>query len=62
VANSQSKETERRAGELHAALHFARIEDIVAAGLHDWLTDFLGRTADLGNRIAADFLLPMTVQ
>ncbi len=59
VANDQSKETERRAGELHAALHFARIEDIVASGLHDWLTNFLGRTADLGSRIAADFLVPI---
>jgi len=59
VGNDQSKETERRAGELHAALHFARIEDIVASGLHDWLTNFLGRTADLGNRIAADFLVPI---
>ena len=59
VGNDQSKETERRAGELHAALHFARIEDIVNSGLHDWLTNFLGRTADLGNRIAADFLVPI---
>ncbi len=60
VANDQSTETARRAGELHAALHFARIEDIVATGLHDYLTDFLGRTADLGNRIAHDFLLPIS--
>lgn len=59
VANDQSRETERRAGELHSSLHFARIEDIVASGLHDWLTNFLGRTADLGSRIAADFLVPI---
>ncbi len=58
IANSQSAETERRAGELHAELHFARIDTILANGLHGKLTDFLGRTADLGNRISADFLVP----
>jgi uncharacterized alpha-E superfamily protein len=62
VRNDASAETERRAGELHAALHFARIDDIVNAGLHDYLTDFLGRTADIGNRIAQDFLLPISTQ
>mgnify|MGYP003333777186 CR=1 FL=1 len=58
IANSQSAETERRAGELHAELHFGRIDTILASGLHEMLTDFLGRTADLGNRISADFLVP----
>ena len=59
VANDHSKETERRAGELHAALHFGRIEDIMNSGLHDYLTDFLGRTRDLGSRIAENFLVPL---
>lgn len=58
IVNSQSAETERRAGELHAELHFARIDTILANGLHGKLTNFLERTADLGNRISADFLLP----
>jgi uncharacterized alpha-E superfamily protein len=60
VANDQSGETERRAGELHAALRYGRIEDIVRMGMHDYLTDFLGRIRDLGSRIADDFLLPIT--
>jgi uncharacterized alpha-E superfamily protein len=60
VANDQSGETERRAGELHAALHFGRIEDIVRVGMHEYLTNFLGRIRDLGSRIADDFLLPVT--
>ncbi|MGB0128970.1 MAG: alpha-E domain-containing protein [Rhodocyclaceae bacterium] len=60
VANDHSGETERRAGELHAALHYGRIEDIVRVGMHDYLTDFLGRIRDLGSRIADDFLLPVT--
>jgi uncharacterized alpha-E superfamily protein len=59
VANNQSGETERRAGELYSSLRFGRIEDIFDVGLHDYLTSFLGRTADLGNRIAQDFLVPV---
>ena len=58
VTNEQAAETERRAGEMHAMLHFTRMEDIVAAGLPDFLEGFLGRIRDLGDRIAYDFLLP----
>lgn len=59
VANSHSGETERRAGELFSSLRYGRIEDIFDIGLHDYLTAFLGKTADLGNRISHDFLVPM---
>lgn len=59
VANSQSGETERRAGGLYTSLRFGRIEDIFDVGLHDYLTAFLGKTDDLGDRIAQDFLVPV---
>jgi uncharacterized alpha-E superfamily protein len=59
VGNARSRDTQRRAGELHARLRFARIEDILEIGLHPYLTQFLERTADLGNRIARDFLVPI---
>jgi uncharacterized alpha-E superfamily protein len=58
VANEQSAETERRAGEMHAMLHFTRMEEITASGLPRFLERFLGRLLDLGDRIASDFLLP----
>ena len=58
VANHQSTETERRAGEIHARLHFGRMEDLTGSGLPAFLEDFLDRLADLGNRIASDFLVP----
>ena len=58
VANAQSKETERRAGEMHAMLHFTRMEEIKASGLPHFLELFLARLSDLGARIASDFLLP----
>ncbi len=58
VANEQSAETERRAGEMHAMLHFTRMEDIVELGLPRFLAQFSDRLRDLGDRIASDFLVP----
>ena len=58
IANRRSAETERRAGLLHSALHYGRIEDLFAQGLHAFLLDFIGRIADLSGRIANDFLVP----
>lgn len=60
VANAQSAETTRRAGELQAALHFGRIEDVFTVGLHEYLTQFVGRIRDLGERVAQDFLVSAT--
>ncbi|MFC4276001.1 alpha-E domain-containing protein [Achromobacter aloeverae] len=57
VANDRSAETGRRAGKLCAELQYARVEDILADGLHRYLEQFLERTNDLGNRISQDFLL-----
>ncbi|HSD38686.1 MAG TPA: alpha-E domain-containing protein [Rhodocyclaceae bacterium] len=59
VANQRSAETERRAGELAASLRFGRIDDIFGEGLHDYLTGFIERVADLGNQISNDFLVPV---
>jgi uncharacterized alpha-E superfamily protein len=58
VRNEQSAETERRAGEMHASLSFTRMEDIVSAGLPQFLERSLARLRDLGDRIATDFLVP----
>jgi len=58
VSNEQSQETERRAGEMHAMLHFTRMEAIIADGLPRFLRQFLDRVRDLGDRVASDFLVP----
>ena len=58
VTNEHSSETERRAGEMHAMLHFTRMEDILATGLPEFLGSFMIRVRDLGDRIASDFLVP----
>jgi len=58
VANDLSAETVRRAGRLHADLEFARIDEILATGLHAYLNQFLERVGDLGQRVSNDFLVP----
>ena len=58
VSNEQSKETERRGGEIHAMLHFTRMEAIIEVGLPYFLQQFLVRLRDLGDRLASDFLVP----
>ncbi|MFM2055184.1 MAG: hypothetical protein RL456_3221 [Pseudomonadota bacterium] len=57
VANDQSAETLRRAGRLHADLEYGRIDEILATGLHAYLTQFLDRINELGAGISRDFLV-----
>jgi uncharacterized alpha-E superfamily protein len=59
VANDQSSETLRRAGRLRADLQYGRIDEILATGLHAYLTHFLDRVNDLGAGIGRDFLVPV---
>ena len=60
VRNAQSSETERRAGELQASLHFGQIDSVFEVGLHEFLVRFLGQVRDLGDRVARDFLVSAT--
>jgi len=57
VKNSRSDETLRRAGQIYASLHYGRVEEIYAGGLHAWLDDFIDRIGDLADRISQDFLV-----
>ncbi len=56
INGSTGREARRLAGEMHAALHFNRIENIFAEGLHEYLTDFLLRTAALSKEIRGAYL------
>jgi uncharacterized alpha-E superfamily protein len=58
VSNDPNSETHRRAGKLRAELQFGRIDEILATGLHAYLTQFLDRVNDLGMHISRDFLIP----
>jgi uncharacterized alpha-E superfamily protein len=58
VANDPAAETQRRAGKLRAELQFGRIDEILATGLHAYLSQFLDRVNDLGAHISKEFLIP----
>lgn len=49
-------ECHRMAGELHARLRYGRIQDILAEGLHAYLTGMIERTARLGAEIDAFYI------
>jgi uncharacterized alpha-E superfamily protein len=57
VANEYSRDTQRTAGKLRADLQFGRIDEILATGLHAYLTQFLDRINTLGSKISRDFLV-----
>jgi uncharacterized alpha-E superfamily protein len=59
VANEQSGDTLRLAGRLRADLQYGRIDEILATGLHAYLTQFLERVGSLGVGISRDFLVPV---
>ena len=57
ITNAQSAETERQAGVLYSHIRYARIDDILAQGLHEYLTDFMDHIYELGAGISRDFLV-----
>ncbi len=57
VRNSQSAETERMAGELHAQFRYGRLEEMSAVGMPQFLDRFQRRLNTLADRISADFLV-----
>jgi len=58
VTSQVDSESRRRAGKLRADLQFARIDEILATGLHAFLTQFLDRVNELGSHISREFLVP----
>ena len=57
VASDPNSETLRRAGKLRAELMYGRIDEILATGLHAYLTQFLDRVNDLGAHISREYLV-----
>ena len=53
---STGSECLRQAGELHARLHYGRMEDIFREGLHEFLDDFIQLNNRLGSEIQRAFL------
>ena len=55
INGPRSAEVLRRCGMLHGQLHFGRIDDIFANGLHEYLSEFLERIYGLGDLINTTF-------
>ena len=60
VTSDANSETRRRAGKLRSDLQYARIDEILANGLHAFLTQFLDRVNELGSHLSREFLVPTT--
>jgi len=58
VSSDSSIESRRRSGKLLAELQYGKIEEILANGLHAYLTQFLDRVNDIGASISREFLVP----
>jgi uncharacterized alpha-E superfamily protein len=58
VSPSTTTDTLRHAGKLRAELAYGRIDEILATGLHAYLTQFLDRINVLGGHISREFLMP----
>jgi uncharacterized alpha-E superfamily protein len=56
----ESMEPERLAGELHAQLHYGRVEKIMELGLHEYLMDFLEKLHTLDAELNNQFLAPVS--
>ena len=50
-------ECRRLAGELHARIAYGSMDGIFAVGLHEFLTEFVERSSDLGVQIQRDFMM-----
>jgi len=59
MCRRESMEPERLAGELHAQLHYGRVEQIMEIGLHEYLIDFLEKLHLLNDELNQHFLVPV---
>ncbi|MGH8713038.1 MAG: alpha-E domain-containing protein [Casimicrobiaceae bacterium] len=58
LCSDSGTELRRASGELHARLRFARTDDIIRFGLHEYLMEFLDRISELSGEINSQFLVP----
>jgi uncharacterized alpha-E superfamily protein len=59
LSDDTQLEAERMAGELHAKLHYGRIQQIFDVGLHEYLMGFLDGIGALAIEIDKEFLEPV---
>ncbi|MFT5539015.1 MAG: putative alpha-E superfamily protein [Alphaproteobacteria bacterium] len=57
IEGPRGNEAERLAGEIHATLHYGRIETVFKQGLHEFLSDFIIRNNLLSREIQSAYLV-----
>ena len=56
LPGSTGRAAQRMAAELNARLRYTAIDEILDAGLHPWLSDFIGRINQLGQAVHHSYL------
>ncbi len=57
LCDRQAFECRRQAGELHARIAYGSMNEIFGLGLHEFLTEFVEDSTDLGGQIQRDFMM-----
>lgn len=57
ISGPRGNEAARQSGEIHAMLHYGRIETVFKQGLHEYLSDFIVRNNQLSSEIQAAYLV-----
>ncbi|MRR49650.1 MAG: alpha-E domain-containing protein [Rhodocyclaceae bacterium] len=58
INGPRSAEVQRLIGMLHAELRFGRIEDVIAQGLHEYLTSVVSRLYAVGDQVNRTYFWP----
>lgn len=56
LPDSNGRSAQRLAAELNARLRYTGIDEILALGLHLWLTDFIAQVRHLGQTVHESYL------
>jgi uncharacterized alpha-E superfamily protein len=57
ISGPRGNEAARQSGEIHAMLHYGRIETVFKQGLHEYLSEFIFRNNQLSSEIQAAYLV-----
>lgn len=58
IDGPRARDLQRLVGLLYAELHYGRIDDIIAIGLHEYLTDVVARLNAIGDEINRTYFWP----
>lgn len=57
LCGTSAPDCQRLTGRLHARLRYSGIEEVFETGLHEFLTDFIERNAQIGQQLGRDFMM-----